>query len=344
MSQPGKKKIAMEKTRVAIAGLGGIAQITHLPVLSKMDDVEIAAVCDIDRAKAKNVAVRYGIKNYFSQIGDLLANADVDCLVVAAPTNFHKEMAIKAVEHGLHVLVEKPLARTLAEAQEMADVAKRQKRILMVGMNNRFRPDIMMQESFISAKELGDIFYIKTGFLKKRSTVENWSVKKEESGGGVFMDLGVVLLDIILWLLKFPKAKSVSAANYYHSFKSVEDSSFVLLRFENNITATIETSWTLLRENDIFYCNVFGTQGSSSINPLRIYKMIRGTLVNITPLKIEKPANIFKRSYEYELRHFINAVKNSTEPVSNVREALDRMRIVDAVYMSAKRGKEVTLN
>jgi predicted dehydrogenase len=334
----------MEKTRVAITGLGGIAQITHLPVLSKMDDVEIVAVCDVDRAKAKNVAVRYGIKNYFSQIDDLLANADAECLVVATPTNFHKKIAIEAVENGLHVLVEKPLARTLAEAQEMADAAKRQKRIVMVGMNNRFRPDIMMQESFISAKELGDIFYIKTGFLKKRSTVENWSVKKEESGGGVFMDLGIVLLDIVLWLLKFPKVKSVSAANYYHSFKSVEDSSFVLLRFENNITVTIETSWTLLRENDIFYCNVFGTQGSSSINPLRIYKMIRGTLVNITPLKIEKPANIFKRSYEYELRHFINAVKNSTEPVSNVREALDRMRIVDAVYKSAKRGKEVTLN
>jgi len=333
----------MEKTRVAIAGLGGIAQITHLPVLSRMPDVEIVAVCDTDKAKAKNVAMRYGIKNHSSNIEDLLKNSDPECLIVAVPTNFHKEVVLAAVQNGLHVLVEKPISRTLSEAQEMVDAAKRQKRILMVGMNNRFRPDIMMQESFISAKELGNIFYIKTGFLRKRSTVENWSVRKEESGGGVLMDLGIVLIDIILWLLKFPKVKSVTAANYYHTFKSVEDSSFVFIRFENNTTVNIETSWTLLRENDIFYCNVYGSQGSSSINPLRIYKMIRGTLVNITPLKIEKPANIFKRSYEYELRHFINAVRNSIDPVSSGVEALEGMRIVDAAYKSIRVGKEIVL-
>ena len=141
--------------------------------------------------------------------------------------------------------------------------------------------------------------------------------------------------------LPFPQIKSVNAANYYHSFKTVEDSSFAMLRFAGDKTVTIETSWTLLREDDIFYCNVYGTEVSSSINQLKIYKRIRGTLVNITPLKIEKPANIFKRSYEYELRHFINAVRNSTTPISSGSDALERMRIVDAVYKSAKTGREV---
>ena len=331
----------MEKIRVVVAGLGGIAQITHLPLLSKMEDVEIAAVCDVDKSKAKNVADKYNIKSYYNNIDDLLSNVKADCLILATPTGMHKEVAVKGLEKGLNVRVEKPLSRTYAEALEIVDAAKKHKKYLMVGMNNRFRPDIMMQESFIAAKELGEIFYIKTGFLKKRSTVENWSVKKEESGGGVFMDLGIVLLDISLWLLKFPKVKSVTAVNYYHSFKTVEDSSFVLLRFANNATVTIETSWTLLREDDIFYCNVYGTEGSSGINPLKIHKRIRGTLVNITPLKIEKPANIFKRSYEYELKHFINTVRNSSEPVSSGIDALERMKIVDAVYKSAKSGKEI---
>ena len=176
--------------------------------------------------------------------------------------------------------------------------------------------------------------------VSQKDTI-NWSVKKEESGGGVFMDLGIVLLDISLWLLKFPKIKSVTAVNYYHTFKTVEDSSFVLLRFVNNSTVTIEISWTLLREDDIFYCNVYGTEGSSGMNPLKIYKRIHGTLVNITPMKIEKPANIFKRSYEYELRHFINDVRSSNEPVSSGMDALERMKIVDAVYKSAKSGREV---
>jgi predicted dehydrogenase len=211
----------------------------------------------------------------------------------------------------------------------------------MVGMNNRFRPDFMMQESFISAKELGDVFYIKAGFLKKRSTVENWSVKKETAGGGVFMDLGIVLLDIALWLMKYPKIRSVNSVNYYHSFKSVEDSSFVMLRFENNATVIFETSWTLQREEDLFYCNVFGTEGSSSINPLKIFKKMHGALMNVTPMKMEKPANIFKRSYEYELKHFFNAVQNDTEIISTGDEALQRLKIIDAIYKSAKLGKEI---
>jgi predicted dehydrogenase len=331
----------MPKTKVAVVGLGGIAQIAHLPLLAKMEEVDLVAVCDIEKSKAKSIAQKYNIPQYFNDFEDMLKNADAECLIVTAPTNFHNELSIKALDHGLHVLVEKPLARYYEEGEGIVEAAKRNKKKLMVGMNNRFRPDFMMQESFISAKELGDVFYVKAGFLKKRSTIENWSVIKETAGGGVFMDLGIVLLDIALWLMKYPKIRSVNAVNYYQSFKSVEDSSFVMLRFANDATVSLETSWTLLREEDLFYCNVFGTDGSSSINPLKIFKKMHGTLMNVTPMKMEKPANIFKRSYEYELKHFFNAVQNDTEVISNGDEALQRLKIIDAIYKSAKLGKEI---
>lgn len=332
----------MDKVKISIVGLGGITQITHLPVLSKMEDVEIVSVCDIDKAKARSIANKYNIKNYSNNLEELFKNVETDLLIIASPTHIHKDNAITALEHGLHVLVEKPLARNYAEAKEIVDTAKKVKKNVMVGMNTRFRPDIMMQESFLSANEIGEIFYIKAGFLKKRSTTEKWIENKEQSGGGVFMDLGIVLLDVALWILKFPKIKSVSSVNYFHTFKNVEDSSFVMLRFENNATVTIETSWTLHRENDLFYFNVYGKEGSSSINPLRIYKKIQGTLVNITPIKIETPTNIFKRSYEYELKYFLNNIRNSDKILSSGEEALQRMQIVDAIYKSAKLGKEVS--
>ncbi len=331
----------MDKVKVAIVGLGGIAQIAHLPILAKMDNVIITGVCDVDKSKAKSIAQKYNVKNFYSNIDTMLNECDIDCICIASPTSHHKEHAVKALEKGLHVLVEKPLARTFNEANEIVEASKKFKKKLMVGMNSRFRPDMMMQESFISANELGDIFYIKSGFLKKRSTSENWSVIKSESGGGVFMDLGIVVLDIALWLLKFPKIKSVSAVNYYQSVKEVEDSTFLMLRFENGATVNIEASWTLHREDDLFYCNVYGNEGSSSINPLKIYKKMHGTLVNVTPLKMEKPTNIFKRSYEYEINHFINCVINNNDIVSSGTEALERMKIVDAVYKSAKLGKEI---
>lgn len=332
----------MSNLKILISGLGGIAQIAHLPVLSKKENIEIAAVCDIDKSKARSIAERYNVKKYFTDYKKMLSEVDADCIIITTPTYLHKEQTIEALSRKLNVLVEKPLALNYDEALLINRAVKKSGKILMVGMNNRFRPDIMMQQSFISANELGEIFYVKTGFLKRRSTEQNWSVKKSESGGGVFMDLGIVMLDIALWLMKFPKIKSVNAVNYYHNFKEVEDSSFVMLRFANNTTVTIETSWTLHREDDLFYCNVYGKEGSSSINPLRIFKKMHNTLVNVTPLKLEKPANIFKRTYEYELEHFINCVISGTENLSTAREALERMKIIDAIYRSARLGKEIS--
>ncbi|HEY3250253.1 MAG TPA: Gfo/Idh/MocA family oxidoreductase [Ignavibacteria bacterium] len=331
----------MEKTKVLIAGLGGIAQVAHLPILSKMDNIEIAGLCDVDKGKAKSISSKYNVKNYFTNFDEMLAKVQADCCIICSPNNVHKEQSIKAIENKLHVLVEKPLARNFIEAQVIVDTAKKHNRKLMVGMNYRFRPDIMMQESFISARELGNIFYVKAGYLKKRSTGEDWSMMKEAAGGGVFMDLGIVLLDIALWLMKFPKVKSVSAVNYYQTLKDVEDSTFAFLRFENNATIALEASWTLLRDDDLFYCNVYGTEGSAAINPLKIFKRMHGTLVNVTPLKMEKPANTFKRSYEYELVHFFKSIQEDTGLISSGTEALERMKIVDAVYKSAKSGKEI---
>jgi predicted dehydrogenase len=332
----------MDKVKVAVVGLGGIAQIAHLPILSKMENVIITAVCDVDKAKARNIAQKYNVKDFYTDYDKMMSEADADCICIASPTSHHKEHSLKAFEKGLHVIVEKPLARTYAEALDVVEGSRKHNRKLMVGMNSRFRPDIMMQESFISAKELGEIFYIRTGFLKKRSTTEDWSVQKSESGGGVFMDLGIVMLDVALWLLNFPKTSSVSAVNYYNTVKDVEDTSVVMLKFDNGASVIIEASWTLHREDDLFYCNVYGKEGSAAINPLKIYKKMHGTLVNVTPMKMEKPTNIFKRSYEYELNHFINCIIKNTDTLSSGTDALERMKIVDAVYKSAKTGKEVS--
>jgi len=334
----------MEKTKVLVIGLGGISQVIHLPILSKMEDIEIAGLCDIDKSKVRFVSSKYDVKNYFVNFEEMLDSVQADCCLVCSPNNMHKEHSVKALDKKLHVLVEKPIARTYIECLEIAEAAKKNNRKLMVGMNYRFRPDIMMQESFISANELGEIFYIKAGFLMKRSTGENWSTDKESAGGGVFMDLGIVLLDTALWLLKYPKIKSVSAVNYYNTFKDVEDSTFAMLRFENGTTLNIETSWSLHREDDLFFINVYGKEGSAAINPLKIYKRMHGTLVNVTPLKMEKPANIFKRSYEYELIHFFKSIREDTDLLSTGSEALDRMKIVDAIYKSAKQGKEIAFN
>jgi predicted dehydrogenase len=331
----------MDKIKINIIGLGGIGQITHLPLLTRMDDVEVTAVCDIDKSKAKNVAKKFNVKSYYYDIDKMLEESPADALIIASPTYLHRDHALKALEKDMNILVEKPLARNYKEGAEIYEAAKKYKRKLMVGMNSLFRPDLMMLQSFASAGSLGDIYYIKTGFIKKRSTLEDWALDLKLAGGGVFMDLGVVILEIALQLMKYPKIKSVSAVNQNIQFKTVEDCSYVFIKFVNGSCINLECSWSLLREYDVFYCNVFGKEGSASINPLRIYKMMHGSLVNVTPLKMENPSNIYKRSYEYELRHFINSIQNNKDLLSSGNEALERLKITDAVYKSAKTGKEV---
>ena len=116
-----------------------------------------------------------------------------------------------------------------------------------------------------------------------------------------------------------------------------------MIKFKNNTTFTIEVSWSLLREGELFYCNVYGKEGSSSINPFTIYKRMDGELYNITPKKIATPANVFKKSYEYELQHFIGAVAGKHNIISTGDDALKAIQIVDAVYKSAKTGREVII-
>src|SRR4030095_12720832 len=105
----------MEKTKVLISGLGGIAQIAHLPILSRMDDVEIVGVCDIDRSKSKSISGKYGVKNYYA-FDEMLKSTEADCLIVTSPTSLHKEQAVKGFERELNVLVGKPVARNYNEA------------------------------------------------------------------------------------------------------------------------------------------------------------------------------------------------------------------------------------
>ena len=334
----------MSKTQIAIAGLGALAQVNHLPILSKMNDVEICGVCDVELSKAKSIAAKYNIKKAYKDIGKLLEECEeISAVVITAQTDAHKDLAIACLNAGKDVLVEKPLARNYEEAAAIVEAAKKNKRKLMIGMNNRFRNDAMLMRTFLKSKEIGEIFYVKAGWIKSQSSDQKWVLNKEKSGGGVFLDNGIVMLDLSLWMLGFPEVYSVSAVNYYHHTKSVEDSNISMIKFVNGCTLTIETSWTLQREGDLFYCNIFGKDGSSAINPLRINKCMDGTLYNITPKKIETPSNQFRKSYEYELKHFISVVKGETTILSDGDEALARMKIVEAIYKSAKLNKEVIL-
>lgn len=332
----------MEKTNIAIVGLGGISQVMHLPILRKNKDVELIAICDKQFSKVKNIVKKYNITKGYTNVDLMLSeNPEIDAVIIATRTDDHVETAVKCLEAGKHILVEKPIALNYTEALKIVEAAEKNRRILMVGMNNRFRTDSMLERNFIKGKELGDVFYAKTGWLKTQSSDEKWFTDMEKAGGGVFIDNGIVMLDLGLWMLGFPETQSVSAINYNHNTKTVEDTNFSFIKFKNGSSLTIEVSWSLLRSGELFYCNVFGTNGSAMINPLKINKMVNKQMFDITPKNIKQTQANYKNSYEIEMQYFIGSIRGTHTPISTGKEALAVMQIVDAVYKSAKSGKEV---
>lgn len=331
----------MEKVKLGIIGTGWAAQVFHLPTYTKLPEASVVCLCDRDKSRVRAVAEKFGIKKFYTDYHEMLAHEELDAVDICTTTSAHKEVAIACLEAKKDIFVEKPVARKYAEAIAVAEAAKKSKRKVMIGMNSRFRPDTMILRSFIESGDLGTVFYLKAGWLKKLIDELVWMKYKDKSGGGVFLDLGIVMLDLALWMTGFPEVQRVSTANYSQNGDNVEDSSAVFLSMKNGTTIAIEVSWNFYIEHELFYCNIYGDKGSAKINPLRIHKEMHGNIVNVTPETSDDPSAFFRRSYENELKHFLGAVRGIHPVVSTVDEAVQRMKIVDAIYKSAERKKEV---
>ena len=325
----------MEKTKIGIVGLGTIAQLVHLPNFAKINNATVTAVAEVRKSRLHTIADKFNIKEKYLSHHELLEKSDTDAIIVATPTNTHKDIAIDCLKAKKDVLVEKPLARTFNETKLIVNAAKKYKKKLMVGMNLRFRPDSMILKSILSSGEIGEPFYIKCGWIRRPSSSEKWFTKKEDSGGGVIIDLGILLLDLSLWLLDFPPIESVTTQNFNHNTKTVEDTSISLLRCKNSSLISLESSWSLPVEKDTFYLNIHGKKGFASINPFKVFKKIGEQIIDLTPSQKENTLSLFKKSYENELKSFLGAVRGLNPVFSSGEEALLRMKILESMYNSS---------
>ncbi|HET54941.1 MAG TPA: Gfo/Idh/MocA family oxidoreductase [Ignavibacteria bacterium] len=331
-----------EVTKFAVVGLGGIAQLIHLPILSKLKDVEIVSLAEINKNRLNTVSEKFGIKNTFTDYKELIEKSEFDAAIIATPTNTHHDIAIDFLKAGKDLLIEKPIALNYEEARRINDTAKKYSCKVMVGMNLRFRPDAMLLKSIINSGELGDIFYIKCGWLRKQSSEQKWFFKKNEAGGGVILDLGINLLDLSLWLIDFPGIQSVSVQNFHHNTKNVEDSAVGFIRSKNGTVINFDVSWSLHSESDGFNLTAFGSEGTAHLNPLNAYRRIDSIQIDLTTPSSGKK-DLFKKSYENELKHFIGAINGINPILSSSDDALKRMKLVEVLYKSAQQNKEIKI-
>ncbi len=333
----------MKKISVGIVGAGEIAQNFHLPILKSLPNVELSAIADRVVSKASYISDKFGIQRICKSYEELLSQEDIEAILILTPTDLHADYAVQAIQARKNLFIEKPIAQSYHEALKIKDALYESDLKVMIGMSQRFRQDARVLKTYISKGELGDLFYIKSGWLQKKQK-QSWKEDKQRTGGGVLMDLGLSLVDSILWMFDFKPVKSVSASNFSRTNDAdIEDISVGTIHFKDGSIATMECSWSLYTKITNFYFNAYGKEGSALINPLQIFKK-NGDLLQ-PQVNSDKIGNlqIHQKSYETELKHFINSILGLAPTISTVDEALISLKILEAMYQSAKEGKEIML-
>jgi predicted dehydrogenase len=332
---------ATEDIRVGVLGLGAIAQVVHLPVLSRLRGVRIIAVCDADDQKARSLAARFGVERVYRRDEEVFAADDLDAIVISTPNHLHDQQAIAGLESGKHVLVEKPLALDADAAAKVVAAAERSEKALVVAMNNRYRPDTQALKPFVSGGELGDVFLTRGAWLNRKIRVlrPTWRHKLATAGGGALMDLGVQTLDLCLWILGYPAVASVFCHTHKGEGMEVEDSAALILGMANGSAITLTVSWNLVAERDRQYMRFLATRGSAAIAPFAVYKEVEHGLLDVTPRLEPGRENVYTASYRQELAHFVEACQGKhTEPP---REQIALMKTIELAYQSARENRKV---
>ncbi|ORX23782.1 oxidoreductase [Thermoanaerobacterium sp. PSU-2] len=358
-----------EKIRVGIIGCGGIANGKHMPSLSKLDNVEIVAFCDVKEEKALKAAKDYGVDGAktYNDYRKLLEDKSIDVVHVCTPNKSHSDITVDALEAGKHVMCEKPMAKTANDAKRMLDAAKRTGKKLTIGYQNRFRPDSQYLHKLCQDGVLGEIYFAKAHAIRRRA-VPTWGVflNEEEQGGGPLIDIGTHALDLTLWMMNNYKPKYVvgntyrklaerrNAANAWGPWDpdkfTVEDSAFGFITMENGATIILESSWALNSlDVDEAKTTLCGTEGGADMKDgLRINGEMNGRLYT-TKIDLSSGGVAFyegkaEDAADLEARLWIESIINNTEPVVKPEEAYVVSQILEAIYTSSKTGKPVYFN
>jgi predicted dehydrogenase len=332
-----------DPVRIGVVGAGAIAQLTHLPVLSKMRGAKLVAICDNDRPKARALADRFDIPDVYTDIEDLLEGNGLHALVIATPNHLHEPHVLSAIAAGLDVLVERPLALTAKGVERIVNAAARAGRKVFVANNHRFRSDVQALAGFLRGGELGKLTGIRAGAYHHKRTEQGWRQRRVEAGGGAFFDYGLPLVDLALWLSDFPEPERVVANIERGSGKNaVEDSMVVHLKCGSGMTFTFDVSGAYVGEEERWWFETLSTRGSTRLAPLRVVKELHGRPTDVSPRGAAARESAFIQSYRAELAHFVAVVAGEAEYEAPADQILVH-KIVEAIYKSADEGREIKL-
>jgi predicted dehydrogenase len=304
--------------------------------LKHIEKVEIAGIGEENEKKGKDFAQRHGIR-YFKDYGDMLSDKSVDAVLICSANSKHAKMTIDAAKAKKHIIVEKPIATTIEDAQKMIDACKENKVKLMVSFPVRYAPPIRRMKEIVDNGKLGEIIGISA--TNHGTMPGGWFIEKSLSGGGAIMDHTVHVVDILRWILK-SEVKEVYAkmGTLIHDIP-VEDCGLILMKFENEIFATLDASWSRPKSfptwGDVTF-EIAGTKGSMNVDTFAQHGMLYSD-------EIAYSKNLYwGDDMDYlMLKDFVRCIHDDMpEPVTG-KDGLEALRVALMAYESVKKDKVV---
>ena len=356
-----------KKLRIGIIGTGGIAHAHMRSYLKLPDDVEVIGGSDIVKGKSKKFFEEFNMpKAKAFDSNEELLSLDLDAVSVCTYNSTHAECTVAALGAGKHVLCEKPMSVTLDEAVEMYKASKKAKKILTIGFQPRYDPNMDLVREIVGSGILGEIYYIQTGGGRRRGMPGGTFIRKEFAGVGALADIGCYSLDMVLSAIGYPKPLTVSACAFdkfgknpkycaEHEAFDVDDLSVALIRLEGGIALDFRMSWAMHMDTmgDTMF---FGTDAGlkikpagagtgwggawdGTIGPIFLYSDINDQLCETSiPLRTPSDDRFFLK-----VKAFCDSIKTKgSAPIPTIQSVYNQA-IIDGIYRSSQSGKEVEI-
>ena len=356
------------KLRIGFIGTGGIAN-SHMKAYKQFDDVEIVAGADLIEGKAADFFAKYDLPNVkcYTDYKQMIAENELDAVSICTYNRQHAGPAMYAMQHGLHVLLEKPMTVTLDEAVELCRVEKETGKILSIGFQPRFDPNMQEIGKIVRSGVLGKIYYIQTGGGRRKGIPAQGEkttfIRNETAGIGALGDIGCYSLDMVLNALGYPKPITITGyksayfgtnPNYYYdhpenaSVFGVDDFAAAFIRLEDDIILDFRISWAMHMDTpgDTI---IMGTKGSLRIpstdcwngsvgGPMTIYTEVAGqqTQYQIPIMKLTGLGRV-----ERKVRSFLDAILTGGSAPVPTSQIIINQAIIDGIAKSAELGREI---
>lgn len=356
-----------EPLRIGFIGVGSVVTHFYMPAIlelraaheHELGGIDIVAAADINDAYLTRMRDNFGVKNVYHDYDQMLQkHPELHAVIICTPNELHLAPTVAALSRGLHVMVEKPMARSVAECEQMLAAANKSAKQLIVGFQWRWMAESRFIRRQVEQGLLGDIIYVRVQTLRRRG-IPNWGnfVQKEKTGGGGLIDMGVHLCELALYLMGSRHSQPVAASgntwtyignrpdetenlwpHWDHELYDVEDLAVGHVRFANGASMVVEASFAAHLERETNDVQIFGTRGGAVFSKAQVFTDMNGYMMNLTPGYLRKTDVWIEK-----MRHFIEVCRGMRANASSGEDGLAVQKILNGIYAAAEAGREVTL-